>query len=178
MDPTTRTCNICIKKFYVKNINKFYAHMKKHLIPEYDHLFSKKDIEIINKAHNNLQLSYVRQRNNYICKICDKKFINNQIKICHMKIHLKTKERELFSQEEIKLIEIIHSHRTEIKKRSKQKSNINNATNQPTTVPPLIPISPLIPVPDLIPISALTNHKLPVPDLIPIWHVCNYMNNV
>jgi hypothetical protein len=109
--------------------------MKKHLIPEHNHLFSAKDKQKITKAHEDLQLSYVRQRNKNVCRVCNKKFINKQIKICHMKLHLTPDQIHLFSEEEIKLIEDTHAHRQVVKKSSYKKITHNevNATNTVVT---------------------------------------------
>uniref|UniRef100_A0A6C0HWE4 C2H2-type domain-containing protein n=1 Tax=viral metagenome TaxID=1070528 RepID=A0A6C0HWE4_9ZZZZ len=155
MDSTTHTCNICIKTFSYKSPTKFYAHMHKHLTPEYKHLFSKTQIKLINKARINLNNQYLRTREKKACKVCNKKICNKQALFCHMKIHLVPKTIHLFSEEEIKLIEEIYVHRKQIKKHSRDK--IKNDVDEVDDVPPAISIIPIPPLP-----------FLPVPDLIPI----------
>lgn len=158
MDSTTHTCNICIKTFSYKFPTKFYAHMHKHLTPEYKHLFSKTQIKLINKARIDLNNQYLRLREKKACKVCNKTFINKQFLFCHMKLHLVPKTIHLFSEEEIKQIEEIHAHRKEVKKRSHNKITNNEVDEEDIDdVPPAISIIPIPPLP-----------LLPVPDLIPI----------
>jgi len=119
MDVTTRTCNICSKTLSGQNIIMFYYHMKQHII-DYKHLFSQNDIETINKACNNTQLSYLGIRGFNICKICNHKATAKQTLISHMKIHLDT-HKSSFSEEEIQIIKETHSYIRKIKKRSYKK---------------------------------------------------------
>ncbi len=127
MDTTTRTCTICVKTFN-NSINRLFLHMKKHLTPEYNHLFSENDIELINQASIARGEALLRYRENYACKVCNKKLNNKQYLICHMKEHLTPETIHLFSEEEIKEIEEVSQRRKEVKKRSynKMKDTVEN----------------------------------------------------